>query len=198
MPRKATPQESISALDRLGPGEAARLLPQLLKSHPELRSEAETLALGLITTVEPEKVAEDLEFAFSGINQEEIWDHSGGDSSGGYTSPDEAAGELCEEALAPFIADLNRLLAMGQAEPALAQIKGMILGLHNIKGQLPPNAEDYPGDSGLYEVLEAWAQGRPVAADEALLAWVGEALPDWREEVGPTLEHIRKRLTRSR
>jgi hypothetical protein len=46
MPRKAKPKESISALDRLGPGEAARLLPQLLKSHPELRSEVEALALG--------------------------------------------------------------------------------------------------------------------------------------------------------
>jgi hypothetical protein len=85
---------------------------------------------------------------------------------------------------------------MGQAEPALVHLKGIILGLHNLKGQLPPDAEDYPSDSGLYEVLETWVQGRPVEADEALLAWVGEALPDWGEKVGPTLEHIRKRPVR--
>ena len=194
MPRKTKHQEVISALDRLGPEEAARLLPQLLKRHPELRSEVEALALELITTVDPEEVADDLEFAFSGIHQEEIWDRSGSDSYGGYTAPDEAAGELCEEALAPFIEDLNRLLAMGQKEPALAQIKGIILGLHNLKGELPPDAEDYPADSGLYEVLETWAQARPAEADRALLTWVGETLPAWIEEVGPSLEHIRKRF----
>ena len=143
-------------------------------------------------------MADDLEFAFSGIHQEEIWDRSGNDRFGGYTSPDEAAGELCEEALAPFLGDLNRMLAMGQAEPALAQIKGLILGLHNLQGQLPSDAEAYPSGSGLYEVLEAWIQGRPVEADEALLAWVGEALPAWGGEVLSTLEHLRKSPVRPR
>ncbi len=196
MPRKTKHRKTNSALDSLGPGEAARLLSQLLHSHPEVRGELEPLALGLITAGTPEDVADDLEFAFSGIHQEDIWDRSGSDHFGGYTAPDEAAGELCEEALAPFLADLNRLLDMGQAQPALAHIKGIILGLHNLKGQLPPDAEDYPSDSGLYEALETWVQGRPVEADEALLAWVGEALPDWSGKVGPTLEHIRKRPAR--
>jgi hypothetical protein len=198
MPRKANPRETVSALDRLGPEEAARLLPQLLKGHPELRTEIEALALKLITTVDPEEVADDLEFEFSGIHQEEIWDRSGSDSYGGYTAPDEAAGQLCEEALAPFLKDLSRLLSMGQADPALAQVKGMILGLHNLKGQLPPDAEDYPSDSGLYEVLETWVEGRPVVADKPLLAWVAEVLPDWRQDVAENLEHIRKRAANDR
>jgi hypothetical protein len=198
MPRKANPPETVSALDRLGPEEAARLLPQLLKSHPELRIEIEALALKLITTVDPEEVADDLEFEFSGIHQEEIWDRSGSDSDGSYTAPDEAAGQLCEEALAPFLEDLRRLLSMGQADSALAQVKGMILGLHNLKGQLPPDAEDYPSESGLYEVLETWVEGRPVLADKPVLAWVAEVLPDWRGDVEKNLEHIRKRIANAR
>jgi hypothetical protein len=198
MPRKANPRESISALDRIGPAETAQLLPQLLKSHPELQSEAEALALRMITAVDPEGVADALAFAFSSISQEEIWDRSGSDSLGGYTAPDEAAGELCEEALAPFIEGLNHLLTMGLLEPALAQVKGMILGLHGLKGRLPDDAEEYPSDSGIYEVLEAWVQGQSVRADASLLAWVGEVLPDWRAKVEPALEHLRKSTAKSR
>ena len=66
----------------------------------------------MITAVNPEDVADDLKFAFSSISQEDIWEHSGDDRFGGYNTPDEAAGKLCEE--------------------ALAQIKGMILGLHGL------------------------------------------------------------------
>jgi len=66
------------------------------------------------------------------------------------------------------------------------------------KGKLPDNAEDYPSDSGLYEVLEAWVQGRPVKADASLLAWVGKMLPDWRGEVEPMLRHLRKPTAKSR
>jgi len=178
MPRRPDPRKSTRALDRLGPDETARLLPQLLGLHPELREEAEALALRMITAVDPEDVAEAMEFAFSGIAQEE-----GGNSGGG---------AFCEAALAPFLKGLERLLAMAQAEPALAQAKGMILGLHDLKRQLPPDAEDYCSGRGLREVLEAWVRGRPAAADAPLLAWVGEVLPDWRGDVAPTLARLRQ------
>jgi hypothetical protein len=193
MPRKAKPRESPGALERLTTEETARLLPLLFKRHPELRDEAESLAMMLITMVVPEEVANDLEFAFGGITQEDIWDRSGSDSTGGYTEPGEAADGLCDEALAPFLDALERLLEMGMGVPALAQVKGILLGFHNLKGELPPDAEDYTTECGIYEVLEAWADGRPAKADAALLAWVSEAIPEWLEDIEQNLAAIRKR-----
>ena len=119
--------------------------------------------------------AEAMEVAFSGIDEE-----GGGDS------------DFCEAALAPFIRDLDRLMAMGLADPALAQLKGMVLGLHDLKGQLPAEAGTYCTSRGLRDVLAAWVHGRPAAADAAFLAWVGEVLPDWRGDVEPQLGHLRK------
>ena len=175
MPRTPDPRTRIPALDRLGPAESARLLPQLLERHPELRAEAEALALRMIAAVDPEDVAEAMEFAFSGIGPEE-----GGDA-------------FCQAALAPFIEGLDRLLGMGLEAPALAQVKGMILGLHDLKGQLPPDAGDFCSGRGLREVLGAWVQGRPAAADAPFLAWVGEVLPDWRGDLEPKLRQLRTR-----
>jgi len=89
--------KDTSALNRLGQGEQVQLLSQLLEAHPELQAEAEALAQKMITTVDPEAVAEDVTWAFQGFDQEEIWDRSGSDRFGGYTEPVEAAGQICEE-----------------------------------------------------------------------------------------------------
>jgi len=180
MPRTAKPQAGQSALDHLWPGETALLLPTLLGSHPELRGEAEALALRMITTVDPEAVGEALEFAFSGINQVAFPE-----------PPEEATVAWCEAALAPFLEGLKRLLTMGLAEPALAQAEGMLLGLHDLKMQLPDDAATYCTDRGLHHVLETWAENRPAEADRPLLAWVGAVLPAWRDEVEPALAHLR-------
>jgi hypothetical protein len=193
MPLKPKPRDVPGALERLTTEETARLLPLLFKSHPELREEAESLAMMLITMVVPEEVADDLEFAFGGITQGDIWERAGSDSSGRYTEPDEAAAELCEEALAPFLDDLERLLEMGLGVPALEQVKGILLGFHNLKGELPPDAEEYTTESGIYEILDIWADGRPAKADPPLLTWVRETIPDWLENVEQDLAAIRKR-----
>jgi hypothetical protein len=193
MPRKVKSRDVPGALERLTSEETARLLPLLFKRHPELREEAESLAMMLITMVVPEEVADDLEFAFGGITQEDIWDRAGSDSAGRYTEPGEAAAELCEEALAPFLDDLERLLEMGLGAPALEQVKGILLGFHNLKGELPPDAEEYATGSGIYEVLETWAEGRPSKADPPLLAWAGETIPAWLENIEQDLAAIRKR-----
>ena len=110
MPRTPDPRTRIPALDRLGPAESARLLPQLLERHPELRAEAEALALRMIAAVDPEDVAEAMEFAFSGIGPEE-----GGDA-------------FCQAALAPFIEGLDRLLGkVGTQLSSDAAVRGAAL-----------------------------------------------------------------------
>ena len=198
MPRKVLPPPPSSALERLSNNESARLWSQMLKRHPELRAEAEALALEMIIKVSPEGVAEDVIFALEGIEQEDIWGRSGTDQFGAYVDPGEAAYELCDEALEPFLEELKRLLALGLEAPALAQVEGLLLGLHGLEGKLPDDAEDYPADGGVYGVLGTWAESSPAAVDSALLAWVDKELPDWAEDVKRTLSSQRKPSRKAR
>jgi len=198
MPRKAQPPTQPSALERLSTNESASLWSQMLKRHPELRAEAEVLALEMITKVNSEGVAEDVVFALEDIQQEDIWGRSGSDQYGGYVDPGEAAYELCEEALDPFLEELKRLLTMGLEAPALAQVQGMLLGLHALEGKLLADAEEYPGDGGIYGVLGTWVEASPASADDALLAWVDQELPDWAEDVRNRLSSKRKPTRKAR
>jgi hypothetical protein len=198
MPRKTSQPNPPSALDRLNINESARVWSQMLKRHPELRAEAEVLALEMITKVDPEGVAEDVVYALEGIEEEDIWSRSGSDQLGGYADPGEAAYELCDEALEPFLEKLKRLLTMGLEVPALAQVQGMLLGLHALEGKLPDDAEEYPGDEGVYSVLGTWAEASPAASDRALMAWADKELPDWAEDVRHTLSSKRKTSRKAR
>jgi len=177
--------KDTGALKRLGQGEQVQLLSQLLEAHPELQAEAEALAQKMITTVDPKAVAEDVAWAFQGFDQEEIWDRSGSDRFGGYTEPVEAAGQICEERFEPYIEELERLMSMAQMEAALAQVKGLLLGLYRLKGELPPDAEDFPSESGAFCVLDTWAKKAPANSDPSLVAWIEKELPDWASHLEP-------------
>jgi hypothetical protein len=198
MSRKVSSTTTPSALERLNNNESARLWSQMLKRHPELRVEAEALALEMITKVSQGGVAEDVIFALEGIEQEDIWGRSGNDQIGRYVDPGEAAYELCDEALEPFLEELKRLLTLGLEVPALAQAQGLLLGLHGLEGKLPDDAEDYPADAGVYGVLGTWAESSPATSDSALLAWVDKELPGWAEDVRRTLSSRRKPSRKAR
>lgn len=170
----------------------------MVKNRPALEKDAEALALGAITAVDPEAVAEEVGWQFEGIDQDDLWEHSGHDRFGGYTEPWDAASEICEERLAPFLEKLERLLSMGLMQPALDQVKGMLLGLHRIQGHLPLDAQDYPSESGAYVVLESWAVKGPVGEDQALLGWIKEALPEWVGHLESVWGPIRERAMKAR
>jgi hypothetical protein len=187
------------ALKHLGQAEQIKLLSLLLKTHPELQVEAEALALNLITAVDLEAVAEEVVWAFQGFDQEEIWDRSGGDRHGGYTEPAEAAGEICEERFEPLMARLERLLAMGQMEAALAQVKGLLLGLYRLEAELPPDAEDFPSETGAFRVLEAWVKNAPKEMDPALAEWLRfEGPVDWSSHLETLWRGLQVRFRKPR
>lgn len=194
--RKAT---ESGALKRLGQAEEAKLLSLLLKAHPELRAEAESLALEMITTVDLEAVADEVAWAFEGIDQDRIWERSGPDPLGGYTDPGEAADEICEETFEPFLKELKRLLDMGQMEPALAQVKGLLLGLSRLRDELPEDAREYPSESGAFAVLQTWAKTAPTGSEPGLVEWMHQELPgDWGSHMERVWRDLRHRAGKSR
>jgi hypothetical protein len=116
----------------LKPREAEELLRRLIESEPRLRERAEEIAQTLFAEVSCEKIAGEIEDAVRGIDADDVSARAGG-HSWGYVEPGEAAAELLDEALEPFLEDLKRRRELGQDDQALEVCKGVVLGLYHVE-----------------------------------------------------------------
>lgn len=145
--------------DELKPDEAALVLRQLLADHPELLSEAEKISRSTLGEVSFESIASEVEDSIRQLSLDDLNDRAGR-HSWGYTEPTEAAWELLEEAVEPFVEDMKRHLSLGLDEEAFEICKGILLGLYQCR--------DASGD----EFLE-WAADFPAeAAGNTLAEWI--------------------------
>lgn len=89
--------------------------------------------------------------------------------------PAEAAWEILEEALEPFMDEMKRYLGLGLHEQALETCKGIVLGLYE--------ARDCTADEFL-----GWASDFPAeAAGGAVASWISGAGPKAAEATGQRL-----------
>ncbi|MCH8242359.1 MAG: hypothetical protein IH897_07095 [Planctomycetes bacterium] len=85
-----------------------------------------------------------------------------GKHSWGYTSPTEAAWELLEERVSPFIEDMKRQLELGLDAEALEMCKGVVLGLYRVRNEQGDDvlqwAPDFPAETAAHAVT-TWRNG---------------------------------------
>jgi hypothetical protein len=147
-------------LEQLQPGEAALVLSRLLAGHPELLPEAEEIARSTLSEVSFESIASEVEDSIRQLSLDDL-DGQAGRHSWGYTEPTEAAWQLLEEAVEPFVEDMKRHLGLGLHEEAFEICKGIVLGLYQCR--------DADGDEFL-----GWAEDFPAeAAGNAVAEWMG-------------------------
>lgn len=195
--RKTSRRARTSALDNLEPAAVGAVLCGLLAAHPDLRTEAERLARGLLGGVLFESVAEDVELDLRTRDLEDLNDRAG-KHSWGYVDPGEAASEILDEALEPHIEEMKRLLKLGMHADALKACEGILLGLYRVRAVRDHDvlgwAPDFPHDSAT-EVLETWGQetsrhGPPQPKEARRRAsefpgdFVDRRLPEWRSMFG--------------
>src|SRR3546814_8807298 len=122
MSRKVSPPGSRSGsgnvLASLTLIERGVVLDALLVTHPELSNEAEALASGLLLSSSAEQVDFEVELAVTGIPLEDLAARHGRVSGRGYVHETDAAWSLVEAALAPFLADIGRRIALGLGDGA--------------------------------------------------------------------------------
>jgi hypothetical protein len=123
---------TVPALDRLKGDEATRLLHALLGRHPELADELQELASSELGDVSIEEVADEVEAAVDGLDLDDLNSRAGRHRHG-YVEPSQAAWDLVEEAVMPFIEDMKRRTEAGQDEAALATCVGIVLGLYRLR-----------------------------------------------------------------
>ena len=121
-------------LDRLEPWEAQAVLRRLLAAHPNLGIEAEQISKSLLGEISLEIVAGDVEDAIRSLSLDDL-NGRAGRHSWGYVEPSEAAWELLEETVNPFLEDMKRRMDLGLEAETLEVCKGILLGLYSARDE---------------------------------------------------------------
>ena len=121
------PAANAKVLDRLGSDELAAVLRTLLKSHPDLRTEAEKIAVDLVSSPSVEDIAGEILFNVTNLDMDDL-NGRAGKHSWGYVEPTEAAWD-----------------ARGWAEMDATTDSA---GIESSRGSLPPDAP--AASSGLH------------------------------------------------
>ena len=140
-----------------------------------------------MTDVDADAVAEDVEQAVLDLDLDDL-NSRAGRKSWGYVEPTEAAWELLEEAIDPFLDEMKRHIELGFEAAATATCAGIVLGLYRCRGknsQLLGWAEDFPADTAGDAVATLARESRA----KHRRAWrlpdtVVAQVPEWVEWIG--------------
>jgi hypothetical protein len=193
-PGVAKSARKAEVLSSLQAEEAAEVLRRLISAHPELRAEAEEIASASLRAISFEDVADEVEDAARQLDPEDLYGRAGG-HSWGYVTPDEAAVQMLEEALEPFLGNMRRYLDLGLEKEALEVCKGIVLGLYRVRNETENDvlgwATDFPAEAA-GDAVAGWLSGggqkaaggspaskRRVFPQEFMDAHV----PEWRESL---------------
>jgi len=196
-----------SPVGSLSGEELLQVVRQLLRRHPELRPEVEEIARRLLGHVNVDEVAAQVLRSLTGLRVESIAERTGFDGVG-HLPASEAAYELLEEAVEPYLDDMARQHRQGLKDAAARTCLGIIEGLnryereaHEFGTQVP----DGPGDLAR-TVLDEWTKGgrsrarwrdRAVLADEFPEDELEARVPDWAETLHRTLVRTKDRLPKA-
>ena len=115
--RAARNGEGRPLLKRLKPGEAAAVLRCLLEAHPDLADEAEGFARSVLHQLKYQDVAAEIEDEIRQLDYEDL-NARAGNHEWGYVEPSEAAWEILEQTVQPFLDEMSPANELG--EPGLS------------------------------------------------------------------------------
>jgi len=126
-------KRSTSVVATLSAGEKAIVLDELLIARPDLRELAETYAVRLMSTEDRSAVTDAVAGTLRGLDIEELNGRAGYRPGRGYVHPVEAADEILDEALEPFLRDLERRAKLGMTTAAAELAVGILRGLYECR-----------------------------------------------------------------
>jgi hypothetical protein len=178
--RKGRPK--TRTLDSLSSDEAHDVLMMLVKEDASIAARAEELALGVITDVDAEGIANNVLSNLEALEVEDVWDNAG-KTRHGYVDPYDLAWEMFEEAIEPIHEEMRRLRKLGRHAEAREFCVGLMRGLWKFENEGGTEFKDWAIDAPenyFKEVLEEWRKSatdkRAVREMDALVA---REFPDW-------------------
>jgi hypothetical protein len=167
-----------STLATLSSDEKALLLDQMLADRPDLRELAENYATSLLSGEDRSAVADDVEDALQGRDIEELNGQAGYRPGRGYVDPGEAADEILDEALGPFLEDLERRARLGMSSAAAELAAGILLGLYRCREGVSETLLEYSPDYAAERAADLVSQCAKLGI-ELPSAELRDLLPKW-------------------
>ena len=164
-----TRADMIKFVHSLSADETSQTLRILIDENPDFLKKTYDCAVKAVTTVDAEDIANDV---FSSLDILDYDDLNGraGRTQYGYVEPDQAAWDLFEEALTPFIDELAKNSKRKLPATAKSYCIGIIKGLQryekNSSSDLSDWLQDAPGEY-IGTVVNEWKKGNPSNEDMA-------------------------------
>ena len=172
-------KEPLHIINQLPPTDALAILRALAGSDDQLAARITEMATARLRGVDPEDVAADLYDELDSLEVEEVWDRAGR-TRYGYVEPHQAAEQMIEETIAPFLEELKKYQALGMNAEANRMCMGLLLGLHRFERESTSEFKDWASgapNAFAGEVVDAWKAGAPSRADaETVSAFVEDEL----------------------
>lgn len=172
-----------SALDALSAAEKATVLDQLVAGQPELRERTERYAAQLLSHEDRAVVAGDVEDILLGLDIETLNTRAGYRPGCGYVHPVEAAGEILDEALRPFLDDLRRRAQLGMRRAAVELAVGILLGLYECRHGDSETLLEYSPDYAAERASDVVDQCARLGVDLPTTE-LGDRMSEWNALLG--------------
>jgi len=156
-------------IDHLSPGDALSILRTLADSDEVLARRIAEMALARLHGVDPEEVAAVLYDQLDALEVEEVWDRAG-ETRHGYVEPGEAADQMVEEVLEPFLEELGKYQKLGMNAEANKMCMGLLLGLRRFEHESASEFKNWAPDAPIVfaeAAVDVWKAGSPSQADVA-------------------------------
>jgi hypothetical protein len=171
-------------LDSISGDDALRVLRSLCASDPEIHKRVESEIEKALSEVDRDDVADEVFSELDAIAVEELWDRSG-PKSHGYSSPEDMAVEMVEEALKPYEDKVKQYREIGMLEQSKQYCMGVLKGIyqfeHESKSEFKDWAPDIPGEcfDGL---LKEWRRTCNRKRDlQEMNDFISRECPKWAE-----------------
>jgi hypothetical protein len=182
------PDQEGSVLSSLSDGERSVLLTELLRAHPELRAEAETIAATLLSAGDVGQIIDDVAGELRGLHINELAGRAGDQWDGLYVPSYAVAAEMLAEVVQAYLGDIARRARLGARRAAVDIGVAVLLGLYECREEtnddmilthagLPDAVDDLART--VYQALRAAHLTLPALTDECP-EWT-----DWYEESWP-------------
>jgi hypothetical protein len=169
-------------VNNLSPEDALAILRQLAARDEKMAAEIAALALARVPDVDAEEVAGALLDDLAGLTPEEVWDRAG-NTRNGYVETGEAAEEMIQELLDPWLEEMRQFHRMGLDWEARQMCMGLLLGFYEFEYKSKTDFKNWAVDAPLFfasEVLSVWQEETIQTAErQEVQTFIEAETPRW-------------------
>jgi hypothetical protein len=162
--------------------QALEVVKRLTGTGGKIQEAVLAKARAMLSEIDLDETADEVFFVLDSIDVEDCWDRAGS-SRDGYTSPDEAAAEIVEETLEPFLDQTRRYHELGMPGEEMTHCMGVILGIyryeHESKSEFREWSADVPAECAGDWLREWRERGQNPAFAEAMDEFIRKRCPNW-------------------